>query len=386
MNENRSWVDDDGNSYNPDDANMGFLVLVGLVIYTTSMRSDDAQVAFWAQLSFVCAIGNVLFTAWYPAWRHPEKTSFWSEMSFALRDPVDMLGPVFLFWPVWLLFALGGYSYRFCYLQNYWHRVKRERQGIHNETVCEWRDDEETLLDARGQRMNEAVANVGELVTEMPAVACRAAVLTTALAGVAAPVAAQHPAKPSLVATLQFDSAKLIKNGVVPYNQPIIQGDITAAWSNGVYMNLLGEDNFRGHTKPGRQEIDGTIGWRSRNLQLGVTYRDRTPPLKDGNGNVVNPFIEVDAPWQVSEKHSLTPYARFEWVQALRHSGVNTGNLLDRRVEAPLAGFGRRIGRPGTLGAVRQQRLQEQSGLHGPLQARDSRPDRARVHVRSIAL
>lgn len=131
---------------------------------------------------------------------------------------------------------------------------------------------------------------------------------------------------PSVTWSAQLLSRKLVMNGKVPYDGPVVQSDVTVSWKNGLYFNLWGQSNLDGHSNAGR-EVDATVGWNNRHLKLGLTYFDLNPPLDASRADVLRPFLEAPWPIKIGERHTLTPYLRLEYLHATRQSETNSGTF-----------------------------------------------------------
>lgn len=132
---------------------------------------------------------------------------------------------------------------------------------------------------------------------------------------------------PAVTWSLQGFSQKIVANGRAVHPEPVVQSEVAVTWQNGFFGRLFGQTSLDGEANLGR-EVNGTVGWGGRYGSVGLTYFDLNPPLDTRNADVWRPFGELAWPILFGGGHSLAPYARFEYMQATHHGGVNSGAFL----------------------------------------------------------
>lgn len=108
--------------------------------------------------------------------------------------------------------------------------------------------------------------------------------------------------------------------GVVVYNRPVSQNDLTITHiPSGIYLDIWQSIslNHSGRSTNFGNEIDYTLGWSGDiagiGIDTGVAYLDLITLFKMTEGDVVQPYIELNKKLDIAERHTLTPYVRVEY-------------------------------------------------------------------------
>jgi hypothetical protein len=111
------------------------------------------------------------------------------------------------------------------------------------------------------------------------------------------------------------------------------QSSITILSPTGIYFNAwfsfdLQDGNL---SSSYGDEIDWTAGWlgavKGFGVDIGVSYFDIVE-LFDSNGDIIQPYIEIERVFRVAENHSLSPYVRFEWLIPIDVKTHETGEYI----------------------------------------------------------
>ena len=111
-------------------------------------------------------------------------------------------------------------------------------------------------------------------------------------------------------------------NGFIGYDDPVIQTDITTAFSNGLELGIwhsagLNDDDL---SSDFGDEIDYTMGWSGKiketNVSGGISYFDifelGTRKKGDGAADVIRPYVAASQSFELSESQKLGPTAKLE--------------------------------------------------------------------------
>jgi hypothetical protein len=108
--------------------------------------------------------------------------------------------------------------------------------------------------------------------------------------------------------------------GVVAYNRPVSQNDLTITHvPSGMYLDIWQSVSL---SHPGRStnygnEIEYYAGWSGEiagiGVDTGVGYFDLITLFSMPEGDVIQPYIELNKKFDAAEGHTLTPYVRAEY-------------------------------------------------------------------------
>ncbi len=108
--------------------------------------------------------------------------------------------------------------------------------------------------------------------------------------------------------------------GVVAYNRPVSQNDLTITHiPSGIYLDIWQSIslNHVGRSTNLGNEIEYFLGWSGDiagiEMDAGVAYFDLITLFKMPEGDVIQPYIELNKKFDVTERHTLTPYVRAEY-------------------------------------------------------------------------
>lgn len=147
--------------------------------------------------------------------------------------------------------------------------------------------------------------------------------------------AAEEDDKLTLGLSTKVWSKYLFISGVVYHDEPVAQTDLFVGLPKGFYADLwwsVGLDGTDASSDFG-DEIDYTVGWAGSfgklDVDLGIAYFDSFELFDTGgDGDVLQPYIELSKTLKLGEKHKLTPYTAFQWQQPLKSSMSNGGYLI----------------------------------------------------------
>jgi len=108
--------------------------------------------------------------------------------------------------------------------------------------------------------------------------------------------------------------------GVVAYNRPVSQSDLTITHNpTGIYLDIWQSIslNNAGRSTNFGNEIEYYVGWAGEitgiGVDTGVAYFDLITLFNMPEGDIIQPYIELNKKFAVAEGHTLTPYARAEY-------------------------------------------------------------------------
>lgn len=155
------------------------------------------------------------------------------------------------------------------------------------------------------------------------------------LAVLLAPNVAAEESKLTLSLSTKIWSKYLFINGAIFYDEPVAQTDLLVGLPKGFYFDLwwsVGLDDTNLSSNFG-DEVDYTLGWAGNignfDVNLGVSYFDLFKLLDTGgDGDVLQPYIELGRTLKLGEKHELTPSLAFQWHQPFKSSMSSGGYLI----------------------------------------------------------
>jgi len=113
-------------------------------------------------------------------------------------------------------------------------------------------------------------------------------------------------------------SRYLGSDSAVIHDDPVLQNDVFILLANGFYFNIwqsVGLDDTDLSSNFG-DELDFTLGWNGNidkfGLDMGIIYIDGLPVFEMAQGDSLMPYIELNRGFDITAKHSLTPYAKLE--------------------------------------------------------------------------
>lgn len=130
-------------------------------------------------------------------------------------------------------------------------------------------------------------------------------------------------------------SEYLFTNGAIFHDEPVVQTDLFVELPHGFYFDLwwsVGLDGTDASSDFG-DEIDYTVGWAGNfgklDVDLGIAYFDLFELFDaGGDGDVLQPYIELGKTLKLGEKHKLTLNTAFQWQQPLKNSMSSGGYLI----------------------------------------------------------
>lgn len=108
--------------------------------------------------------------------------------------------------------------------------------------------------------------------------------------------------------------------GVVAYNRSVSQNDLTITHvPSGIYLDIWQSISLShsGRSTNYGNEIEYYLGWSGEiagiGVDAGVAYFDLITLFEIPEGDVIQPYIELNKKFDVAERHTLTPYVRAEY-------------------------------------------------------------------------
>lgn len=121
--------------------------------------------------------------------------------------------------------------------------------------------------------------------------------------------------------------------GMVYYNNPVIQNELTIEHASGLYFDLWVSTSLKdaGKSTNYGNEINYTLGWSkevsSVTIDAGITYFDIITLLEMPEGDIVQPFVEIGKSFEVAEGQTLTPSIKAEYGIPARGNDVVSKGL-----------------------------------------------------------
>lgn len=108
--------------------------------------------------------------------------------------------------------------------------------------------------------------------------------------------------------------------GFVAYNHPVSQNDLTITHvPSGIYLDIWQSISLShsGRSTNYGNEIEYFLGWAGDiagiGVDTGVAYFDLITLFNMPEGDVIQPYIELNKKFDVAGRHTLTPYVRAEY-------------------------------------------------------------------------
>ncbi len=107
--------------------------------------------------------------------------------------------------------------------------------------------------------------------------------------------------------------------GTVFYNRAVSQNDLTISHKSGVYLDVWTSTSLKnaGVATNYGNEVDYTLGWAGEisgvGIDAGVSYWDLVKLFEMPEGDIVQPYLELNKKVELAVGHTLTPSVKAEY-------------------------------------------------------------------------
>lgn len=107
--------------------------------------------------------------------------------------------------------------------------------------------------------------------------------------------------------------------GIVFYDRPVVQNEITVSLPKGFYANLWYSMSLAhsGLDTNDGNEFDPTLGWSGElaeiTIDAGITYFDIRPVGTFDRGDVWQPYTEISKAFALGKAHIISPYSKADY-------------------------------------------------------------------------
>jgi hypothetical protein len=115
------------------------------------------------------------------------------------------------------------------------------------------------------------------------------------------------------------------KIGVVAWNKPVNQSELTASWKNGSFLDLWTSTGFDKQSNFG-DEVDYTVGWAGKHWSMGATWIDLSPQLSMHGGDILQSAITFQQSFNI-QGQSMTAYVEADRLEVTEDPSKNSSSF-----------------------------------------------------------